>query len=327
MNHLIIILHFLSFTSGIILMALINYIKPVKGPVIKYTLLADLFYTFFLLFDTINLYVRKNITEGIGIVNLFFNYGQFISSILGVYFLCLVTHTLLSNGFSDKVKRQYNRIAFSVIIVLTLIYALGQYITIVSHYLLYGVNILIFLSLGYCCLIYLRNSFKVPQDIRKIINCCLLVISVFIPFYFLTSIIYGLPAFMYKIPYWPAMYSLVNIIGIIFIPKHHSDIEDIPEAQKPEAQKISGNTNEIKADMYDKFVENYGITERELEIARYIADGYSNPEISEKLFISTNTVKNHIYNIYRKVGIKNRYELISILSQIQNSAETTNTVK
>ena len=323
MNHLIIIVHFLSFTSGIILIALVNYINPVKGPVIKYALLADLFYTFFLLFDTINLYVRKNITEGIGIINLFFNYGQFISSILGAYYLCLVTYTLLSNWFCDKTKRLYNRIAFSIIIFLTLIFFLGQYKTTVSHYLINGVNIFIFFLLIYCYLIYLRNSFKVQKNIRKVINYCLIVLSVFIPFSFLTSILDGLPAFMYRIPYWPTIYFLVNIIGIIFIPKHHSERKD-----SPETLTISSNINQqIKVDIYEKFVENYGITERELEIARYIADGYSNPEISEKLYISTNTVKNHIYNIYRKVGIKNRYELISILSQMQNSGETTNAVK
>ena len=48
------------------------------------------------------------------------------------------------------------------------------------------------------------------------------------------------------------------------------------------------------------------ITARELDIIRYVAEGLSNKEISLKLLISEGTVKNHLHNIYRKIGIKNR---------------------
>lgn len=47
-----------------------------------------------------------------------------------------------------------------------------------------------------------------------------------------------------------------------------------------------------------------------------IADGLSNQDIAEKLFISVNTARNHIYNIYRKMGIKNRYELINLVTNV-----------
>jgi two-component system response regulator DegU len=36
----------------------------------------------------------------------------------------------------------------------------------------------------------------------------------------------------------------------------------------------------------------------------------SNREIEKELFISLSTVKNHVYNIFQKLGVKNRYELI-----------------
>lgn len=52
------------------------------------------------------------------------------------------------------------------------------------------------------------------------------------------------------------------------------------------------------------------LTARELEIAGYVCEGKSNKEIAEMLFISQNTVRNHIYNIYKKIGVKNKIELI-----------------
>lgn len=48
------------------------------------------------------------------------------------------------------------------------------------------------------------------------------------------------------------------------------------------------------------------LSSREFEIIQRIAQGESNQEISQKLFIAEKTVKNHITKIFRKLGIKNR---------------------
>jgi ligand-binding sensor domain-containing protein/DNA-binding CsgD family transcriptional regulator len=53
-----------------------------------------------------------------------------------------------------------------------------------------------------------------------------------------------------------------------------------------------------------------GLTAREEEVLRLVLEGARNRDIEKKLFISASTVRNHIYNIYRKLGVKSRLELI-----------------
>ena len=51
-----------------------------------------------------------------------------------------------------------------------------------------------------------------------------------------------------------------------------------------------------------------GLTKRESEILGTIAEGASNEEVAEKLSISPHTVKSHLYNIFKKVGVSNRLQ-------------------
>jgi DNA-binding NarL/FixJ family response regulator len=52
--------------------------------------------------------------------------------------------------------------------------------------------------------------------------------------------------------------------------------------------------------------EREQLTRRETEILAMICVGASNDDIADKLYISTNTVKTHIYNIYKKIHVPNR---------------------
>jgi two-component system, NarL family, nitrate/nitrite response regulator NarL len=51
------------------------------------------------------------------------------------------------------------------------------------------------------------------------------------------------------------------------------------------------------------------LSDREKEIVQLVAQGYRNREIGEKLFISEQTVKNHLHNIFDKLGVSDRLEL------------------
>lgn len=71
--------------------------------------------------------------------------------------------------------------------------------------------------------------------------------------------------------------------------------------------------------LLDRFCEQHGISNREREIAELIVQGKSNKEIEDQLFISLNTVKNHIYRLFRKIGVNSRSQLIHLLLQEQQN--------
>jgi DNA-binding NarL/FixJ family response regulator len=55
-----------------------------------------------------------------------------------------------------------------------------------------------------------------------------------------------------------------------------------------------------------------GLTEREIEVLKQVADGNRNREIAERLFISEETVKVHIKHIMEKLGASDRTQAVSI---------------
>ena len=57
-------------------------------------------------------------------------------------------------------------------------------------------------------------------------------------------------------------------------------------------------------------VQNAPLSERELEVARLIASGYSNKQMESELGVSHNTVARHVANIMRKMGAGNRTEAV-----------------
>jgi len=61
------------------------------------------------------------------------------------------------------------------------------------------------------------------------------------------------------------------------------------------------------------------MTPRETEIAEGVASGLQNKEIAERLGIADGTVRIHVHNIFKKLGIQNRVELANRVRE-RNSA-------
>ena len=61
---------------------------------------------------------------------------------------------------------------------------------------------------------------------------------------------------------------------------------------------------------------NEPLTDRELEVLRLIAQGLSNREIGERLFLSLNTVKGHNQKIFDKLQVQRRTEAVERARQL-----------
>lgn len=82
---------------------------------------------------------------------------------------------------------------------------------------------------------------------------------------------------------------------------------------------------QMSSEQSTKFLEGFSqafqISNREREIMGLILQGKSNKEIEDLLFISYNTVKNHVYNIYQKLGVNSRGQMIHTVLQAQIKRE------
>ena len=76
------------------------------------------------------------------------------------------------------------------------------------------------------------------------------------------------------------------------------------------------NLNEIR--------RQFGLTRRETDVLRRTLSGLKNAEVAEDLNISEQTVKDYLSNVYFKSGVKNKFELVSL---ILNFPEESNVLK
>jgi DNA-binding NarL/FixJ family response regulator len=71
------------------------------------------------------------------------------------------------------------------------------------------------------------------------------------------------------------------------------------------SQTVSANVTSIRQQAAQ---DQPGLTKRELEILQLVAEGHSNGELARMLWVTEQTVKFHLSNIYRKLDVANRTE-------------------
>ena len=108
---------------------------------------------------------------------------------------------------------------------------------------------------------------------------------------------------------WP------HINGVFYVTEDESHVVDgLQSVQRGEcyfSQKLASYLITHSGNYRYNSSESALLTHREKEILNKLRIGASNIEIARALFISENTVKTHLYNLFKKISVKNRTQAVS----------------
>jgi DNA-binding NarL/FixJ family response regulator len=85
-------------------------------------------------------------------------------------------------------------------------------------------------------------------------------------------------------------------------------ISDLHNGGSPMSDRIARKVVQAFQQMGKSSRETENLTQRESEILSYVAKGFQDKEIAEKFFLSSETVRTHLRNIYKKLHVRSRTE-------------------
>ena len=272
-----------------------------------------LLFIFFYLFVIIKMFVFTfqsylNIIRG---YHSFFSevvleYANFVLSPCLCFFLVLFVHELLK----IESRKMLNAMFGVIVLVSILSLIMPSSVTVLreKNDLVLGVGFYFSEAVFYLCLLYtlvisivLRRR-VVMKNIQKLIKHILFVSGFFFPFLAIEDIM-NITA---GGSFWPNGISGITIAFPLYYAAFNAII--LYHGLKNHFF-ISFGLHDLN--LSNRFIVDNGITIREREIIGLVIRGFSNQDIAKELFISTQTVKNHIYNIFQKAQVPNRMELLN----------------
>lgn len=87
-------------------------------------------------------------------------------------------------------------------------------------------------------------------------------------------------------------------------------IREVHDGGSPMSGEIARKVVQAFQEMGKSSKETENLSDREMEILSHLAKGYQDKEIAEKLFVSPETVRTHLRNIYKKLHVRSRTEAV-----------------
>jgi DNA-binding CsgD family transcriptional regulator len=173
----------------------------------------------------------------------------------------------------------------------------GKDISQVQDFRLYLSLALFYSMIAYSILLKILSLKRFNGEHKRITKALIILEIIFIP-----GFIYDL--YLYRthnvFVFTPIIYGFFAVLFTVYIAKRYVvQLKSIPA--------------DIASVSYDDIFSRTGISSREQEIVYLILQGLGNRDIAKQLFISPNTVKTHIRNIFRKMDVKSRFELAMTL--------------
>lgn len=109
-------------------------------------------------------------------------------------------------------------------------------------------------------------------------------------------------------------------IGRLFSKRKRDNKAEPPDSQPTEERSKLQKAFKDPRDL-ERFMKEYNLSSREWEVIELVCDGLTNKEIEDRIFSSLATVKDYLYKIFRKTGVKNRVQLVNF---IRNTIDEAN---
>lgn len=313
MEHIIFSFYIISFGIGVGALMLGRFFySKIKSKALKYLLLLDSFFLVFLAIDIASYYKEIN--------NLYYTleaYIIIITALLISSWVMMIFATKLLMHIIQKQLTKNMRISFIILCILSMGILIVIYIGIYQgeldskigiHSAYFVSNIFCAIIVFYDIIIVYMNKKEIIKTLKKTMLKGINIISVIM----IASVIFNLLAYIYGsfwlAPLSPFVFFIINSMIIKFA--YQVSLNDI---------SFQIVTEDLGISKYDRYLKEHGTTEREKEIIALVLEGCTNTEIGEILAISPYTVRNHISNVYKKLYVKNRYELIGLLVVLQES--------
>ena len=229
-----------------------------------------------------------------------------ISLLLGLPFLVFAWMTLIQFSATLSGRKtggwavfSFLAVNFSILAVLGYLIANGKIkdpgLFIKYYYIM--MNIIWSLLASYLIHLPIKSKTAIYEYDRRIIAPAISIIG----------IAQCIPLFFYTSQTWLGLIFIFAFFsGNTFLPVYLSYGTFLTAIAKHEASPDSS---------FEGFCTKFEVSSRESDIIREICNGLSNKEISEKLFISLQTVKDHTHRIYIKTNVKSRVQLINLVKK------------
>lgn len=297
MEHLEILYFIITFLIGIISLGFTVFFS-------RYTEDADLkpfiyFYSSFTILVSLNFvgsYLRANVQDYEGPLYYLILYLENpVFLIIMMFTIPYFIHSLIDLPNREKRNRVFGIIAIFVFVVHNALMFLETRVFELDNFAIFK-NFVFAIIIIYAWIVLLKNRSITESSFLK--NFAIywgLIIPVVINDVFLLNTT-GVKIF-------PLIYC---VVGVVFARYYQKLIFRSP----PQLIKKS-DTN-----ISTTFGEKYGLSTRELEVIKLLIEGKSYKEISGELFISLNTVKTHIRNIYPKLNVSSRHEIPNLFNNL-----------
>ncbi|MGJ8680303.1 helix-turn-helix transcriptional regulator [Paraglaciecola sp.] len=294
MSHLYFILYALSLLSGVALISVIYPLyKGTRG--FTETLAIYLIISFFVLFGSVSLYVSTNIVSGADVVQVFISGAL---CIIGLLSYLQPRQTYLSLGL-EFTQSLHFKLLLAALSGPTACIALWQFPAEYFVYILTFPISIFTICVVYCQKLRWQHTSK-KLTLHRMLSILIPIIAIIMAliegaFFGQTIVERGGTLSL------PLIYIAINLLLWMW----RDDFFGLTLQQKIDPEKSTPTISGTKLD---------SLTAKEQEIVKAVKAGYSNKEIAAQLNISPSTVKNHLYNIFKKLEVTNRIALLATLS-------------